>query len=109
MSEAFYNLTSDRPAVRRRSWRPDGLTMAALVVAALLSIPVVTVFVHVVVPSEGTLAHLADTVLPLYVMNTLLLVVGVGTGVLLLGVSTAWLVTMCSFPGQRLFEWALIL
>jgi iron(III) transport system permease protein len=109
MSEAVYNLTSDRPPVRRRSWRPDGLTMAALVVAALLSIPVATVFVHVFVPSEGTLAHLADTVLPLYVTNTLSLVVGVGAGVLLLGVSTAWLVTMCSFPGQRLFEWALIL
>src|SRR5690606_28105140 len=74
-----------------------------------LSIPVVTVFVHVFVPSEGTLTHLIDTVLPLYVTNTLSLVLGVGAGVLLLGVGTAWLVTMCSFPGQRVFEWALIL
>ena len=109
MSEAVYNLNPDRPAVRRRSWRPDALTSAALVVAALLSIPVAAVFVHVFVPSEGTLAHLVDTVLPLYVTNTLSLVVGVGAGVLLLGVGTAWLVTMCSFPGQRVFEWALIL
>lgn len=34
---------------------------------------------------------------------------GVGAGVLLLGVGTAWLVTLCSFPGSRVFEWALLL
>nr|WP_255537844.1 iron ABC transporter permease [Motiliproteus sp. SC1-56] len=35
--------------------------------------------------------------------------VGVGAGSVLLGVATAWLVTMCRFPGQRWFEWALLL
>ena len=27
----------------------------------------------------------------------------------MIGVGTAWLVSMCYFPGQRLFEWALLL
>lgn len=57
---------------------------------------------------QGTLAHLADTVLADYVANTLLLIVGVGLGVLVIGTCTAWLVTMCEFPGRRVFEWALI-
>jgi iron(III) transport system permease protein len=35
--------------------------------------------------------------------------IGVGFGVLVIGVGTAWLVTMCRFPGSRLFEWALLL
>jgi iron(III) transport system permease protein len=47
--------------------------------------------------------------LPDYVKNSIWLILGVGTGVFILGVGTAWLVTMCRFPGQRIFNWALIL
>jgi iron(III) transport system permease protein len=35
--------------------------------------------------------------------------IGVGCGVLLVGVSCAWLVTMCDFWGCRFFEWSLLL
>jgi iron(III) transport system permease protein len=35
--------------------------------------------------------------------------VGVGVGTLLIGVSTAWLTSMCEFPGRRFFTWALLL
>ena len=35
--------------------------------------------------------------------------IGVGVGVLVIGAGTAWLVTLCRFPGSRLFEWALLL
>lgn len=55
------------------------------------------------------MGHLADTVLGRYVVNTLGLVAGVGVLVLAIGIATAWLVTMCRFPGRRLFEWALLL
>ena len=34
---------------------------------------------------------------------------GVTFGVLTMGVTSAWLVTMCRFPGRRLFEWAMLL
>lgn len=53
--------------------------------------------------------HLWETVLGEYIRNSLALMVGVGTGVLFLGVGTAWLVTMCRFPGYRWLEWALLL
>ena len=38
-----------------------------------------------------------------------LLMLGVGAGTFLLGVSAAWLTAMCDFPGRRFFSWALLL
>ena len=75
----------------------------------MLIAPVVWVAFSIFADDQGTLAHLANTVLPGYVINTLVLIVGVGVGVLIVGTSTAWLVTMCQFPGRRFFEWALII
>ena len=44
-----------------------------------------------------------------YLRTTLGLMLGVGMGTLIIGVCSAWLVTLCSFPGRRIFEWALLL
>ena len=85
------------------------LNIIALMVAALFAIPVLSVLANLFEPAGATWSHLADTVLPDYVANTLLLVLGVGLGVPLIGTSCAWLVTLCRFPGRRLFEWALVL
>jgi len=52
---------------------------------------------------------LASTVLPGYVRNTALLALGVATLTVLFGVATAWLVTLCVFPGRRVLRWALLL
>jgi iron(III) transport system permease protein len=84
-------------------------TLAALAVAALFVVRVVTVLANLFASSEGTWAHLAATVLPRYVANTAWLVLGVGLAVPVIGAGTAWLVTMFRFPGRRLFEWAMIL
>lgn len=78
-------------------------------IALMVSIPVLTVLVNIFIPAGDVWAHLASTVLPDYVENSIWLMLGVGTGVFVLGVGTAWLVTMCRFPGRRLFNWALIL
>jgi iron(III) transport system permease protein len=75
----------------------------------VVAIPVVVVLAHVFVPTGDIWRHLASTVLPAYVANSIWLMLGVGTGTLVIGVGTAWLVTMCRFPGRRLFEWALLL
>ena len=97
------------------AWRGLGLrrvgmlTAITTLIAALLAVPVVVVLANVFVPSHGTWAHLASTVLPEYIANTLWLIAGVGAMVIFGGVATAWLVTMCRFPGQRWFEWTLIL
>jgi iron(III) transport system permease protein len=44
-----------------------------------------------------------------YISNSLLLMLGVAVGVMVGGVTTAWITTMCRFPGHRVFEWALLL
>ncbi|VFT11026.1 binding-protein-dependent transport system inner membrane protein [Pseudomonas aeruginosa] len=54
-------------------------------------------------------SHLWDTQLPRLLGNTLTLVLGVGIGVTLLGVSLAWLTSLCEFPGRRWLDWALML
>ncbi len=104
---------SPLPGVRSwRLWRsspPGVLGWSAIGFAALLAVPVVYVASNVFVTSGGSWTHLVQTVLPDYVRNTLWLAFGVGIGVVLVGVGTAWLVTMCSFPGSRTLEWALIL
>lgn len=100
--------TPARPAARRQRGRGP-LAWTALAIAGLFMIPVLSVLVNVFAPGPSAWRHLADTVLGSYVANTLWLVLGVGFGVSLGGVGTAWLVTMCRFPGRRVFEWTLIL
>ncbi len=60
-------------------------------------------------PSGDIWAHLAETVLPDYILNSLILMIGIGILTTILGVSTAWLVTMCDFRFRTFFEWALLL
>ncbi len=89
--------------------RLDGWTLTAVVIATLVAIPVVVVMASVLVPAGEVWRHLADTVLTGYVVNTLVLMLGVGAGTLVIGIASAWLVTMCQFPGRAVFEWALLL
>ncbi len=77
--------------------------------ALLVALPILAIFAYLFVPAPEVWQHLVDTVLSDYLINTGLLVVGVAVGVLLLGVPTAWLNSMCEFPGRAIFEWALLL
>jgi iron(III) transport system permease protein len=54
-------------------------------------------------------SHLADTVLPDYLLNSLLLAVGAGVLALLLGGSLGFLLHFYRFPGRDLFNLLLIL
>jgi iron(III) transport system permease protein len=87
-----------------RAW-----TALALLLAVCVTAPLLAIFWQAAQPSGDLWAHLADTVLPRYVANTLWLMLGVGAGTILGGVVSAWLVSLCRFPGRRLLEWALLL
>ena len=90
--------------------RPRGaLAWLSVAVAGLFLVPVASVLFSLTQSGGGTWSHLAATVLPSYLFNTAVLVAGVGIGVPVIGAGTAWLVTMCRFPGRPIFEWALIL
>ncbi|MDA1132076.1 MAG: iron ABC transporter permease [Proteobacteria bacterium] len=89
--------------------RPGVWTVAGLAVAGLALLPILVVAGSVLLPAGDVWAHLSATVLPRYLWNTAGLVAGVGIVTVVIGVGSAWLVTMCAFPGRRVFEWALLL
>jgi iron(III) transport system permease protein len=86
------------------------LLIVGFIVALLVGLPVASVGLNIFAGGTSTTwAHLVNTVLPEYILNSLWLCVGVGCGVGLLGVATAWLTAMHDFPGRRIFSWALVL
>jgi iron(III) transport system permease protein len=85
------------------------LGWVSVITAALVLGPIAAVVSNVFLPSEATWSHLASTVLPEYIWNTLQLVLLVAVGTIFFGVTSAWLVTAYRFPGQRILEWALVL
>ncbi len=89
--------------------RASGWGWVALAIALLTIIPVAVIFSSWVRPEADILGHLTEFVLPELLANTFWLLLGVGFGVTVLGVSLAWLTAMCEFPGRKFFSWALLL
>jgi len=93
-----------------RAAHSSPLLIFGLVVALLAGLPVASVGLNLLAGgTSATWAHMVQTVLPEYILNSLWLCIGVGCGVGIIGVATAWLTAMHDFPGRRFFEWALIL
>ena len=88
---------------------PGPRSLAALILALVLLAPILSIFAAASGDSEGLWGHLFETVLPRYVLNTLVLMAGVGALSLVFGVSTAWVVTRYDFPGRSVLEWMLVL
>ncbi|BAV32462.1 iron ABC transporter permease [Sulfuricaulis limicola] len=95
---------SDWLNVNVRLWR-----LASFVGAAIVAAPILVVALAWLTPAGEVWRHLVQTVLGELLLNTVVLMLGVGGGVFLLGAGLAWLVTMYDFPGRRLFDWALML
>ncbi len=90
------------PAQRR--WYP-----IVFVVVLLVMMPLTVLLLSWHEVDRQIWAHLWQTQLLRLIGNTLTLVLGVGIGVTLLGVSLAWLTSLCEFPGRRWLDWALML
>jgi iron(III) transport system permease protein len=72
-------------------------------------LPLAAILVTSLTGGFDVLAHLARTVLPLYVANTALLMALAGSLALTIGITTAWLVSAAQFPGRRILAVALVL
>lgn len=88
---------------------PLGWKFPSLVVAALVLLPVSVILLSWTNSQSEIWQHLLDTQLKRLLTNTLILLSGVGIWTILLGVSLAWLVSVCEFPGRRYLDWALML
>ncbi len=97
------------PPARLPRRRVGVLGWVSLGVAGLLLFPLAVVVASVFQSGNDAWPHIVSTLLGTYVVNTLLLLVGVSAGVVSIGVLSAWLVTAYRFPGRRVLEWALIL
>lgn len=95
--------------VFKRPWPLSGWLFAASLIALLTLTPVAVVLYSLLTPEREIWAHLLEFQLPQLVANTVWLMLGVGAGVAILGVSLAWLTAVCEFPGRRIFAWALLL
>ncbi|MCX7325727.1 MAG: iron ABC transporter permease [Hyphomicrobiales bacterium] len=91
----------------RRGLTP--LTFTALAVALIVALPLLSLAASLTQTGTGSLQHLSRTVLPAAVLNTIGLILLVGSGTAFVGVITAWLVTAFRFPGSRHLEWLLLL
>lgn len=60
-------------------------------------------------PDAEIIGHLWRYVLPQVAGNTFWLLLGVGLGTAVLGTCLAALVSLCDFPGRRVFSWLLVL
>jgi len=99
---------SVRKARRHRFWL-SGWSLGALVIAAVIALPIIAVVSQVLRPSGGAWAHLASTVLPLYLTNSLMLVVLTVALASAIGVGAGWLIAGFAFRGRGVLQWALML
>lgn len=106
--------TFDRPAALNRNAtasdraRLVGIALVVVLLGVML-LPILTIFLFAVETKGGIWGHLAATVLPRALSDTLTLLIGVGTLAALAGTATAWLVTMYRFPGRELVDRLLVI
>ncbi len=89
------------PSVRR--------TLPALPPTVLVAAPLCVLLLSWLRADPALWSHLWSTLLPEMLVNTSLLLLGVGALTFVLGVSLAWLIASYRFPGSRILEWLLLL
>jgi iron(III) transport system permease protein len=98
------------PSVVSHAGRSGRNWLAVSAIAALIVIlPIAGLALEALKGSAGLWAHLFSSILPVALVDTIILLIGVGVVTALLGTTTAWLVTAYDFPGRRVLEWALLL
>lgn len=89
--------------ISRFSW-PALAWLAALAVV----VPIGFLVISIVDPSEDVWRQQWETRLPGQLVDTVILLVGVGIGCLVIGLGLAWLTSAYRFPGSRWFGWLLV-
>ena len=88
--------------------RPDLWSLGAFGIALVVLAPMASVIWIAFHPSENIWPHLVATVLPRYLANTLVLMLGVAVLTAAIGTGAAWLTTMYRFPGRGWLDYALL-
>lgn len=95
--------------------QPKGLMLGAwwswfqIALSLILFAPVVALILTSFGDAGGIMGHLIETVLGRYFITTVQLMSGVAVVALILGVTTAWLVSRYDFAMRPVLEWMLVL
>ena len=102
-------ITVNHQSVRWAFSRPNGLLLTTLIAALCVALPVLVVVSFVLTGVSDAWAHLLDTLLGRYVLNSLFLSGLVAIGVVILGVPAAWIISFYRFKGRGVLSWLLLL
>ena len=106
----FMTQERNTPAAQRQWLRHFSLLQTgSLLVSVLIALPILFIVASLFTPATESWTHIRSTVLNTYIVNTALLMLQVACYTLIIGVGCAWLTAALSFPGQRFFNWALML
>lgn len=86
-----------------------GWQLAAGLIALLVLAPVAALLIEALSGDAELWSHLLGHVLPPTLLDTALMLLGVGVLVIVIGTGTAWLVSAYDFPGRGILDWALLL
>ena len=84
-------------------------TLLSLLIFCIFASPILIVLASLFGEYSDNWIHLYKYVLGGYIYNSFLLIIGVSTISLFLGIGTAWLTSNYNFFGKNFFDWALIL
>ena len=84
-------------------------TGGAILILLMVLTPIFTILIKLFDKPGEHWEHIVSNLLPTYFSNSIILLLGVGLGTFIIGVSMAWLVSVYEFPGRKYFEWLLIL
>ena len=77
--------------------------------ALLLFSPVLSLIYESFAPTGDIFRHLRETVLTTYVINTTVLIAGVGLLGLIFALPAAWIMARCDIPAKKSLQWLLVL
>ena len=106
-------MSEQNSQVQRAPWRRiyprlNVWSFGAVLIAFVVLAPIVSVAWIALFPTENIWPHLIGSVLPRYLGNTLILMIGVAVLTAVFGATSAWLVAMYRFPGRRFLDTALL-
>ncbi|MFY0597554.1 MAG: iron ABC transporter permease [Cognatishimia sp.] len=102
-------MTATAIPTKKRRPSVDPWSLGAVMIASLVLIPILSVAVLALFPTENIWPHLMATTLPRYFQTTVILMISVGALAACVGTGAAWLIARYDFPLSRWLEWLLLL
>ena len=81
----------------------------SLIIVLFVSTPIILIALNIFNPSNEVFEHIKNYLLMSYIKNTLIMAIGTGLFSIIIGVSSAYFVSLYDFPLRKFFSWVLIL